>query len=93
MSAGSVSVGEAKMKSEIAQQISQEMVGIMGKLEALMHLVMDNCTEDEFKSFRTATGRVMGAIVLDVMNPLYEKNPEVKPEIYWDENGIKQDQV
>lgn len=73
------------MKTEIARQISQEVNDVMGRLDNSVRLVMDNCTEDEFKQYRTAIGRVMGALVLDVLNPLYEGNPEVKPEGYDDE--------
>jgi hypothetical protein len=73
------------MKTEIAKQLSDEMNDIMGRLDNSIRLVMDNGTQEEFTGFRAAVGRVMGALVLDVLNPLYEKYPEVKPEGYDDE--------
>lgn len=72
------------MKTEIAQEISQEMNDILARLDETIRLVMDNCTEEEFNGFRAAVGRVMGAVVLDVLNPLYRMNPEVKPDGYDD---------
>jgi hypothetical protein len=73
-----------KMKTEIAQKISQEMNDIMARLDHSVRLVMDNCTESEFKAYRKAIGQIMGGIVLDVLNPLYDMNPEVKPVDYDD---------
>jgi hypothetical protein len=69
------------MKTEIAQQISSQMTDVLAQLNTSIHLVMENCSDSEFQAFRLGVGRVMGALVLDVLNPLYEANPEVKPPI------------
>jgi hypothetical protein len=73
------------MKTEIAQQISHEMNDIVRRLDNSIRLVMETSSPEEFKAFRSAVGRVMGALVWDVLNPLYAHNPEVKPAGYDDE--------
>ena len=73
------------MKTDIARQIGEEMNDILRRLDSSIRLVMDNCTQAEFETYRSAVGRVMGAVVLDVLNPLYASNPEAKPKGYDDE--------
>ncbi len=38
------------------------------------------CDEDEFKVYREAVGLIMGEMLIKIMNPLYEKHPEIKPK-------------
>lgn len=70
------------METSVAKRLSDELNDIMARLDQSTRVVMDQCPEAEFKADRSAVGRVMGSLVLDVLNPLYEKNPEVKPEGY-----------
>ena len=72
------------MKTEVAQKIRDEMCGTMERLEAIIALASVQCTPTEYAAVRKGIGRVMGAIVLDVMNPLFSANPEVKPAHYED---------
>lgn len=70
------------METEIALKVSQRMSEILKQLDESVAFVSENCSDVEFHQFRAGIGRVMGSLVLDVMNPLYETNPEVKPESY-----------
>ena len=70
------------MKTEAAQQLSDQLNDIVGRLNESIKLVQLNCDEAEFAAYRKVVGRVMGNLILEVINPLYEKNPEVKPENY-----------
>ena len=72
------------METDIAKKISDEMNDILGRLNESIRLVRDNCSEEEFKGYRKAVSRVAASLVLDVMNPLYDINPEVKPDGYDD---------
>lgn len=67
------------MHIEIAQQLGGELNEILGRMDNCIRLVMENGTSEELTAFRTAIGRVMGALVLDVLNPLYEQYPQAKP--------------
>ncbi|KQV47472.1 hypothetical protein ASD07_11025 [Duganella sp. Root336D2] len=63
------------MKTEIAQEISTQMTGILAQLNSSIEFAMENCTDSEFHAFRMGVGRVMGALVLDVLNKV---DPSVK---------------
>jgi hypothetical protein len=73
------------METSVAKQLSEELNDIIGRLDESIRLVMDQAAESDFIAYRSAVGRVMGVLVLDVLNPLYASNPEVKPEGYDDE--------
>jgi len=64
---------------DVAARLSNLMIEIAGKMNDSIRLVQQRCTEAEFQAYRRAASRVMGA-VRDVMNPLYEAHPDLKPE-------------
>jgi hypothetical protein len=37
------------------------------------------CTDDEFHNYRRMIGQSMGCMLLDVMNPIVEMYPDLKP--------------
>ena len=76
------------METSIAKQLSDELNDIVGRLDESIRLAMDRCPEAEFTVYRRAIGRVMGMLVLDVLDPLYARNPEAKPEGYDDAEGV-----
>lgn len=69
--------------NEMNKQIASEVVGMMvefgSRLNQSVSLAKDNCSEDEFITYRTAIGKIMGCMLLDVMNPIFEQYPELKP--------------
>ena len=68
------------LDKEIASQVSELMLEYSAKLDQSLKTVMDNCSEQEFKSYRDAVGQLMGIMLLDVMNPIYKEHPDLKPE-------------
>jgi len=64
---------------DIAKEISQLMLEYAAKLDVSVALVKQKCSMEEFEAYRKAVGTVMGYMLLDVMNPLYEKHPDIKP--------------
>ena len=38
-----------------------------------IRLVQEKCSREEFKTYRLAAGKVMGEMLLEVMNPLYRE--------------------
>jgi hypothetical protein len=64
------------METSVAKQLSDELNDIIGRLDESVRLVMDRCSKAEFTAYRSVIGRVMGMLVLDVLNPLYASNPE-----------------
>jgi hypothetical protein len=69
---------------DVAKQISDLMMDIFVRVDASVTMVRESCAADEAAAYRKATAGVVGAIVMDVLAPLYEKNPTLKPS-NWDD--------
>lgn len=63
----------------IADEISGLMLDIGGKLNASLAQVQNKCTAAEFERYRGAVAQVMGDMLVEVMNPIYLRHPELKP--------------
>lgn len=65
------------------QKVTDLLAGIVltnaNKINAV-DVVQSRCDEDEFKVYREAVGLIMGEMLIKIMNPLYEKHPEIKPK-------------
>lgn len=64
----------------VAGQISSLMLEISEKVNESMRLVQTECTGEEFKRYRLAAGYILGYAYTDVLVPLYEEHPHLKPE-------------
>lgn len=60
--------------------ISNLMLRFGKELDESVAVVQSRCDEDEFKVYREAVGLIMGEMLIKIMNPLYEKHPEIKPK-------------
>lgn len=67
----------------IAKQISDLMLDIFQRVDASCESVKQACPPDEAAAYVKATARVVGPIVFDVLEVLYHKHPELKPD-KWD---------
>jgi len=65
---------------DLAADINALMLEIGAKLDASVAVVQENASKEEFARYRDAVGKIMGDILLDVMNPLYELHPEIRPK-------------
>lgn len=63
----------------IAKQISDLMVEFSHRLDGSIALVMESCSDEEFKAYRTAVSKILVEILFQVMNPLYQRHPGLKP--------------
>jgi hypothetical protein len=70
--------------NEIAQQIDSLMREVFRRIDESLALVKQKCPSDEAAAYQRATGRIVGPIVMDVLEPLYETHPELKPA-NWDD--------
>jgi hypothetical protein len=48
-------------------------------LNASLLQTQGRCSEEEFSRYRRAVGAILGEILLEVMNPLYARHPNLKP--------------
>lgn len=69
---------------ELAKRISDLMIDMFTRLSDSCDSVEQQCSEQEYKAYLKSTARIAGGIVMDVMEPLYEKHPHLKPP-NWDE--------
>jgi hypothetical protein len=68
----------------VAKQITELMTDIFNRLCGTCEIVREQCSPEEHKAYLKATSRIACGIVFDVMEPLYERHPELKPA-NWDE--------
>lgn len=65
---------------DVAKEISNLMLDFGAKLDASVALVQQNCGPKELDTYKKVIARIMGEMLLEVMNPLYAKHPDLKPK-------------
>ncbi len=70
--------------SSTAKQISELMLDVFRRVDESVASVKGTCPPEEAAAYQKAVGKVAGPIVMDVLEPLYEKHPGLKPS-NWDE--------
>lgn len=68
------------MKKSVANDINKLMLEFSKKLNESIKNVMDNAEPAEFESYRDAASKIMGIMLLDIMNPIYLEHPDLKPK-------------
>jgi hypothetical protein len=63
----------------IAVEISGLMLDVGRRLDESLIQVKERCSKDEFESYRLVVGHLMGEMLLEVLNPIYSKYPDLKP--------------
>ena len=51
-----------------------------GQIDESIRLVMDNCSEEEFKSYRNATSIILTDILEEVLNPIFGVHSDLIPQ-------------
>ena len=64
---------------EVAAEISKLMLDIGARLDQSLELVQAKEGAEAFERYRAVVATIMGEMLLEVMNPLYGKHPELKP--------------
>ena len=65
---------------DVAKQISELMIDLSLRINESISLVHEKCVGKEFTAYRSAAARVLGYAYLDVMTPIYQLHPSLKPE-------------
>ncbi|WP_422039621.1 hypothetical protein [Roseibium sp.] len=68
------------MKKEVAAQVVDLFLEFGARLDQSVSLVQHASSESEYNTYRRSVGKVMGNMLLDVMNPIFEAYPDLKPE-------------
>jgi hypothetical protein len=69
--------------SDTAKRVSELMLDIFRRVDESVAMVKESCGGEEAAAYSKAVGKVAGAVVMDVLEPLYEQNPSLKPS-NWD---------
>lgn len=64
---------------EAAKSISDLMLEFGARLDASLIAMQSKLPEKEFHWYRDAVSRIMGPMLLEVMNPIYRLHPSIKP--------------
>ncbi len=70
--------------ASIAKRVSELMYDFQLKLQESLEIVKLACPPEEHAAYKTAIGKVVSRIVFDVLEPLYDRNPTLKPP-QWDD--------
>ena len=70
--------------AETARQVRDAMLEVNRKLEESLKAVEESCSSEEYARYKKAVGKVVARLVFDILEPLYEKNPMLKPP-NWDQ--------
>jgi hypothetical protein len=71
------------MNKQTAAQIVAVMTEVGEKLNDSVRLVRDESSSDSFNSYRDSVGKIMGIMFFDIINPVFEKYPDLKPESFF----------
>lgn len=63
----------------VASEVNKLMLEYSGKLDASLQVVKDRCSTEEFVAYRTVVGKLLGEMLVEVMNPIYVQHPDLKP--------------
>lgn len=68
------------MKKELAEETSLLALKMSSTLNKHLIKIQNNCGKEDFDKMRKGIGYVMGYLYTDVMEPLWEMHPDLKPE-------------
>ena len=72
--------------SVVARHIADLMLDTFNRIEDSCEMVSRSSPEPEAAAYQNASDRVIQSIVLDVLEPLFERHPELKPP-HWDDDS------
>lgn len=68
-----------QMNKELSKTVSDSMISIGNTLNATLIAIQEVCPESEYLQYRDAIARILGEILLEILNPIYQEHPELKP--------------
>jgi hypothetical protein len=70
---------------EVATRVSEAMKKMFSILGAFVENVRLSCSKSDYEAYKKATAQIASRIVMDVMEPLYARHPELAPSNWSDE--------
>jgi hypothetical protein len=69
------------MEKGAATKLNEVLVECYFKLHGSIEIVKEHCDDDERKAYCRAVGKVLGYLLLDVLEPMYSEHPDLRPEL------------
>lgn len=69
-----------EMERETAQSVLAMMFDYGGKLNDTMLMIRETSDEEEFAHYRRAIGNVLDTAFAQIINPILEEHPDLRPE-------------
>ncbi|WP_207005764.1 hypothetical protein [Trinickia mobilis] len=66
-------------KKDVAKRISELMLSIGKEVDDSLAFVQASCSPDEYEAYKDFVSKIMTSILLDVLNPVYQRHPDIKP--------------
>jgi hypothetical protein len=67
------------MSREVAREIMDMALRQGAEQDATLARIRESCSDEDFVFYRRVIGKCMGAVILEVINPLVERYPDLKP--------------
>lgn len=64
----------------VAKQVSEGVIAISRMIDDTLIAAKEHCPEEDFRRLRDGMARVLGELLLEVLNPLYRDHPDLAPE-------------
>ncbi|GGZ96692.1 hypothetical protein GCM10008090_01160 [Arenicella chitinivorans] len=68
------------MDRELAEETSLLAMRISSTLDKQLKKIMDNSSKEDFEQMRKGVGFVMGYLYTDIMEPLWNQHPDLRPK-------------
>jgi hypothetical protein len=68
------------MSKAAAKELLDVALRSAAEQDAVLDKIVGLCSPDEFSEYKRMIGRSMGALLLDVINPIVAKYPDLKPQ-------------
>ena len=78
--------------ADVAASVIRALRDAFDTLGNSLRQVSKNCSEDEMSFYRRKISDIFGIIVFDMLEPLYEEHPQLKPEGWDDSQYLKSSQ-
>ena len=64
---------------QIASEISVRVLEVNRLLDEVISLARGKCSQEELSVLKLAVGHVLGELLVEIVNPLYQAHPALKP--------------
>ncbi|MEE9342203.1 MAG: hypothetical protein V3V12_01060 [Gammaproteobacteria bacterium] len=66
--------------NNVAKQISELMLEFRIRLSNSVDYVQDTCNEEESLRYKKAMGKVLGYMIYEIAEPIYDRHPDLRPK-------------